>query len=821
MEGPPRSFPYNHGLKPLEKLLGGVRRPGNFFVQGAVDTPMPRVEIEGAGVLSFPVPTAQAGEVVRQAVRAPYGRGGETLLDESVRKVWQLPPDKVRIGGKAWAQSFQQILAAVRAGLGCADTAVTAEFYKLLVYEEGGFFKAHRDTEKAGGMFGTLVVVLPAAHHGGELVVRHAGREVVCDLATDEVSEVKYAAFYADCEHEVRPIRSGHRVCLIYNLLHPPAAAGGETPVAPLYDDEIATAATILGDSFRAAGAPAKLAWLLAHQYSPAGLGFAGLKGADAALVQVLRQAAEQAGCAVHLGVVHIEESGPAEPDYSAYQGRGPRRRYHEFGEEEVEEDVDSDDFTVIEVSNASWVIDSWVDGQDRPAEFGRVPLAEGELLPAGALDAEAPDEQRLLEATGNEGASFERAYHRAALVLWPRERSVIVLLQAGVGAALPVLEKCVRALDRAADPAATRAAALATARQILDTWEAAPEQWAYRLPAKEPDRGAMAALLGRLGDGDLLERFVRGVVAELYDGGENEALATHLPMLGATRAGGVLAGLVREVVVRLPGACTDLLGRALRELDGRRTTEWDAALQPVAAAIVEALPRLGVDDGQEDSTGWRQHKTKPADAALVSGLLVSLSALGAAELRMAAAAAIAANPVGFDPVEVVVPALETLRAGRREGLATDPDAARLWLHAAEFLLGRSEHPPALPTDWRQAVKISCQCEDCRALQAFALDPAAKVHRFRVRMDRRRHLHEQIKLHGLDLTDETERRGSPQTLVCTKTRATYRRACARHRADCAAMRSLLAVGRREAGKDDALAARLAAASERQPEPCTE
>ncbi len=207
MNAPDDSLPYNRALQPLEKLLAGVRRPGDFVAQGTVETPMPRLEIEGAGVLSFPVPAAQIREVVAQARRAPYGRGGETILDESVRKVWQLPPAKVRIGGKAWESTFAQILATVQAGLGCADMEVAAEFYKLLVYDEGGFFKAHRDTEKAGGMFGTLVVVLPAAHRGGELVVRHAGREVVCDLAAEEVSEVRYAAFYADCEHEVRPIR--------------------------------------------------------------------------------------------------------------------------------------------------------------------------------------------------------------------------------------------------------------------------------------------------------------------------------------------------------------------------------------------------------------------------------------------------------------------------------------------------------------------------------------------------------------------------------------------------------------------------------------
>ena len=67
-------------------------------------------------------------------------------------------------------------------GLGCQQTPVTAGLYKLLLYDAGGFFVSHRDTEKTKGMFGTLVIVLPSLHRGGELVVRHAGREVSLDL---------------------------------------------------------------------------------------------------------------------------------------------------------------------------------------------------------------------------------------------------------------------------------------------------------------------------------------------------------------------------------------------------------------------------------------------------------------------------------------------------------------------------------------------------------------------------------------------------------------------------------------------------------------
>src|SRR6266436_955562 len=144
---------YNENLGPLEKLLGGVKRAGDFFVRDTVEVPLPKVEVEGLGMLSFPLPGQQAKELIEQADLAPYGRGPETVLDTSVRKVWQLPAGKVRISGKSWGENFKHILSRVTAGLGCGKVPVSAELYKLLVYDKGGFFLAHRDTEKSPGMF--------------------------------------------------------------------------------------------------------------------------------------------------------------------------------------------------------------------------------------------------------------------------------------------------------------------------------------------------------------------------------------------------------------------------------------------------------------------------------------------------------------------------------------------------------------------------------------------------------------------------------------------------------------------------------------------
>ena len=72
-------------------------------------------------------------------------------------------------------------------------------------------------------MFGSLVVVLPAPHDGGELVLRHAGEEWTFDateLLGGRTDAIAYVAFFSDVEHEVLPVHSGYRVTLTYNLYY-------------------------------------------------------------------------------------------------------------------------------------------------------------------------------------------------------------------------------------------------------------------------------------------------------------------------------------------------------------------------------------------------------------------------------------------------------------------------------------------------------------------------------------------------------------------------------------------------------------------------
>ena len=781
---------YSKSFSELESLLSTVKRPGEFHAFGSVETAMPKIVIDGVGTLSFPVPPAQAKALIAAAAeRAPYGRGDKTLVDETVRKVWQIAPEKISISGKAWTTAFADIVQHVADALGCGDASVEAEFYKLLVYDEGAFFVSHRDSEKTGGMFGTLVVSLPSQHEGGTLIIRHAGREVRHELHVQEPSEVRYAGFYADCEHEVLPIASGYRVCLIYNLVQ--RVAKSDKLTAPDHREAVASIAKALRSWASQPEMPAKCVYLLEHHYTEAGLVFAALKNGDSALATVLRDAAAQADCALHLGLVHIEESGSAEYVGGGYHGRGSR-----YYDDEEEYSDDDSNFEVGEVCDGAKYIAQWRAPNDMPADFGKLPLADDELTPVGALDDEKPDKSHFSEATGNAGAEFERTYLRAALIVWPNARFNDVCLAGGMDATIARIGQLATQSRDNAKRSAAIAGIESLLRSITERWTDSHER------SKQ-----LCSLLTHLVEANeprLFEQIFTPIVLRQYDGKQNAMLVGCAKMLGGERATPLMRELCLHTKVR-PAQCIDLWLRLTK-----RNPLNEAQLYTVAAELIARLPQAQQQDAPKMWAAYFSRysgyvepakeyadslKTAEAEGTIVTArqcvnFLTALRPFGD-PLLADAVSAVLQNTSIFTIERVLLRAVEMCNAEPEWN--AHPQLARLWAHAAEHYLRRSETAPAAPADWFQDAHIACTCEDCRTLIAFARDPLKQVHLFRVKKERRQHLHEKIGTAKLDMTHITDRKGSPQTLVCTKTRSTYETACKQHCTDQADMRRLLAL----------------------------
>jgi len=790
----PFHIDYSPHLGELTGLLADVRRPGSFATSGEIVAPLPGLTITGIGRVAFPLLPAQANEIARVARQAPYGRGEQTLLDRQVRDAKQVEPGAFRLTGKTWPETLDRIVTEAALGLGCVDIPVEAQLYKLLLYEEGGFFAPHRDTEKTGGMFGTLVIALPSEHRGGELIVRHESGEVPIQLQAEEESELRYAAFYADCEHEVRPIESGHRLCLVYNLVRT-GKKSKTPPQAPDYREQIDAAAEMLTAWKTLEDRSTKIAYLLEHEYTPEGLSFAGLKLQDAARSHVLVQAADRSGLAAHLGLVHLSESGLAE----VYRGSGYGYRSSRYWDDDEDEDEEPDDYELVEAHDRTCTIGEWVGRDDARMNYGPIPLADDELLPAGALDDEKPDTIRVSEATGNEGGSYERFYHRAALILWPDRETEDVLLQAGPAAAVPHLAKLVAQPETGGDDprAIERLAA-----KITPAWDLGdPDRRYFREdPAESAARVAMLRALNDHGSPKLIAAFVRRVVTERYTGAENEELcrAFSLCPVATVKTKLVPVWIAKHGPARFP-ELTEWFHQALA-----------ASLPPALLAVVTreltaALPKLEpipkkprTPRGQTAlrfTRSWRLPSDSTEDAvekaasrrtnALLRWLLALQTLPRSKTARDQIVDALVDSAQRFPPGTVLFPVVKGLH--EHGGLdPRDPSAPgwALWLHTAEFLANRSGKAPAEPRDWKlRQQQLTCSCEDCTRVMTFARDPAERVARLPLNKQRRQHLHQEIDRAELELTHETERRGSPYVLILTKTRWRHQARLTEYRAD--------------------------------------
>ena len=749
----------------LADILSTVRRPGDFFASGRIELLTPRLEVDGVGPIALPLLPMQAEQLVAAAERAPYGRGTDTLVDIQVRRTWQIAAEKVRIGGKHWAPMLDAILGRVAEGLGIADP-IAAELYKLLVYDQGSFFVSHRDTEKAPGMFGTLVLAFPSNSTGGELVVKHRGREVRLDLRSEDPSEAAFAAFYADCIHEVLPVTSGCRLTLVFNLLR---KGRGPLPNPPSYESEQAAAAKLLrswGSSKQSADddAPEKLIYPLEHAYTPAELGFDKLKGADAAVASMLVAAATQAGCDLHLALLSIEESGSAEytENYGSRRGR--------WSEE--------DEFEAGEVDDRHAVLSEWRRPDGKPSVLGGLPIKEEELSPPDALEDMEPDEQHFHEATGNEGATFERTYSRAALVLWPQARILAVLNQAGLQATLPLLgDLSERWAAGGEDRQSLWRQAHELAGYMLSTWPTT--DWYPRDDEKPTEVARLLTILTRLEDTAHIDTFMTAVVAGRgCHKGDNEAILGALNLLSADRAAVLIERVVAGTTAKSLGACGDLLARAAKFPPGKsQAGSRLAQLRTATAVLIEALP--GDPSHAPPPHQWR------GLAGVQSGFLVDLfTAVGSIDPVLADRAAdhVLALPGTYGLDAVLIPAVRQLiGAATRNTVAVE----RLRAACVDYLRSRSAEPLEAPRDWSRASTLACRCADCMELSRFLADPARKTWIFRAAEGARSHVEGTIRNARCDVDASTDRRGRPYSLVCTKNQANYDRRLKQRREDLA------------------------------------
>lgn len=746
-------------IQRLEELLAPLGESAEFVTHGTVPPALPGLEVEGIGPIRLPISDDEARRLIAAADRAPYGRGTETIVDTDVRRVWQFEPSQFALRNPGWDAQVEEVVTAVRQRFAIPGK-VRHELYKLLIYETGSFFVPHRDTEKTPGMFATLVICLPSRHDGGALVVEHEGRSERIDFGGPE-SEFRtaYAAFYADCRHEITPVLSGYRICLVYNLA---LDRDGPQPSAPHSSEAVAAAADLLRELFADPSLDLSKAVIpLEHQYTEENLHPAALKGADRLRAQVLASGAASLDYECSLALVEHYQMGSVDPDTWIPPYFRSRRSYRGGWQDQTEPE-DDDKAEMEEVFEETITLSHWrgMSGEER--SFGALHVDEEELL--GGSDREGwTVRQELQEATGNEGAQLQRWYRQCAVVIWPRGKFFRILAAEGPAVSLPELER----MAALAQDQESLAACRAFAKTILNYWVRNP------IPnQEEPWPSRMLCALERIGTLDHLRQFLREVLPLEYSGRDGAVLCRLCQRFGWEALRPDLAAFLQRQQ-RSPWEVAPVRLLSLVASLYTESSTWTAERQAVGTALAHdlaaVLERWGAPAGPDYS---HSRDSRPGFVANS----VRVFALGQASEPLARFLDRALRgELGCDLHEVLIPDVKAIAGWLPEVPAAGPAYVRLREHCLAQLRAATAHPIEPPKDWRRAADLPCKCADCQALSRFLADPATAVARFPLAEQRRRHLHSHIEQSQCDCTHETERKGRPYTLVCRKTSASYER----------------------------------------------
>lgn len=734
------------------------------------------LSVEGFGPVRFPVTPAKARKLLGLGHPARFGRGEETVTDPDVRDTWEIPRHLVRA---EWnAATLTDILATVKEELGLPNAAgLTADLHSLLVYETNQHFQVHQDSEKDDSMAGTLVVTLPSSYAGGELMVGHNEEWKAYRGSRTALSLV---AFYADCRHEVLRVTSGYRITLTYNLL-----LHGDTSRPDGDDGAAAELAGLLGEHFStpvpryygglATGPPNRLVYLLDHEYTPRGLTWRRLKGADARRVSLLRAAADKAGCEAVLALADIKTTHSA---YAAGEGYGYQDWYDEYDEDDEDDDEYSGgasgegEYDIQELIDSEVTLTHWAGPDGTRLEETSLPADDDEVCastPAGDL---APYSSEYEGYMGNWGNTLDRWYHRAAVVVWPREQAFANRAEASPAWALAEIA----AMASAGGGPAARAAAAT----LAPFWDSSLRQ---RAPATG---GGVSGLFGqallaadavadaetaamlldpfRIEDLDRESADSFGKIAGRY--GQPWTAELVQTWFGGKQPAWAYGGgqeRPRWIADRLPDLCAHLHASG---------SAGAVAAQRLADLAWEWLAR-DISAGLASSSPSRRDERLGDLGAPLASVLTAAAAIGATSTRDAVARYVREQEDAVTVLEMSAlrAAAEPPRNGARDagfdGLAAD---------CAPRLRARLARPRRAAGDWSIGLPAGgCTCELCRTLRAFLGDKSRRAFEWPLAKEGRRHIHSRIDAAELPVTHATRRQGRPYTLVLTKTEGLFAR----------------------------------------------
>jgi 2OG-Fe(II) oxygenase superfamily len=370
-----------------------------FYVEDVLDCSDLSINIAEIGPIQFPIEILDIESLLKASESAKFGFREQTLLDKTVRDTSEISGDKISV--QINQKKLNQMLNYMREQLGLAeDTILRPHLHNLLIYGPGQFFKPHQDSEKLDGMVATLVIILPSPHIGGDLIVQHRQHSACFESESIMPRSLKCAAFYADCQHEVKLVKQGYRIALTYNLV---LESKSENKVLLSKKHHNPELIGVLKEYFAKGledSDPTSLVYLLDHSYSEHSLRWPLLKGNDQSNALALKTAAYELNLIPHLALAEIHQSWQTDGDDDS-----PER---------------------IELIDEDMRFSNWFDKNGNSLAYGDYYVSEDEVCSTQELEHYEPDQMEIEGWMGNYGNTADYWYRRAAVILWRQEDQIV-----------------------------------------------------------------------------------------------------------------------------------------------------------------------------------------------------------------------------------------------------------------------------------------------------------------------------------------------------------------------------------------------------------
>lgn len=756
----------------LVSAMEHARQGVNYCCRGLLETTSdgPGIELDGFGQLTLPLRPKQVREMIAFAATAPYGKGTRTLVDLSVRNSLEINASKLALSDE-WNAAVGEAARRSAQSLGLPEDGIQANLYKLLIYQKGGFFLPHRDSEKRKNMVASMVVMLPCNFGGGELIVSHAESSQRFSFETAAAGQqCEYVSFYADCLHEVRRVERGVRVCLSYNLFLKPKRSSAKKKTH-------AALSTAISSWIRTRPSD-PIVFALDHQYTASGLKQKLLKGTDRELGEQVVAAAEETDCHIHLGQVsrHLMQF--------ADDGSFGRGRPFSWG------NVKLSDLEIGESYEDEVIIDGWRNMSGSKVHLEPMTLDGSMLVSRTPLDEWKPTSFDYEGYTGNAGNTLDRWYHKSAILVWPRSHHYEVLVRMGlhgsIDAFLQMLDEFVNSRNEAAgDQNRNDCVVFATA--IIDAW---PQRLrGYHENSKEelPWLEKFATALPKLKEREIIERFLQQMAVIDWCLKLDRVIVDGCKYIGADEMFGIMQRYLmtepqpNQYGVRLASglplrdAAWLLKVASARSHAGLNVKQLSELHQAMVTRLAAEVTRAANE----------RYSRQPDRFVPTLATLMKVAIAMQDDTTFQHCLTVRRNAEAFfDQRRFDVDLCAELIVLSDKRLPNRLVSLQGWLdETRRFLQAATATEPVLPRDFARPAAVSCDCRFCTELHEFLVDEESETGEIRALKADLEHVQRQIQRNQLDAVTKLDRSTRPFTLRLQKTQGSHDRAVKQYHAD--------------------------------------